>query len=234
MIKHIHKPKNNILKNTLIVTFSDKGTPTFLDLKYDSFHFYEPQINPWFFYHLNYYVKELSKDSLHNSYDNILLLGGSKSGSTSIVLGHILKKLNIYHNIFAWVASPILNITWGKTISSKKEPYISVLWDKIKNHAKIKDCVNEYGNVYKFIDGSFPIMYSYSYDTDWNFDKETFEKISNKKFLLVDHIPISDELRFHNKKRNKIQNIHNIFGYYWHAKRDLFYEKMSQFIDLNI
>lgn len=223
--------RHHTIKNTLLVFFNDNPRPSLTDIRYDCVNLYNPIPNPWFFYHIDDYTTEIEKYS--KDYDNILLFGVSKGASASIVMGYIIKQKNILQNILCWAMSPVLNIEYGQSLKWDQH-FISPAWDRVRNDTKIKNIVQQYGKVYNYIDCSFPILYSYSFHNDyWLFDKNTFDTVKHLSCVTEDYIECDNTLLTF-QKQEKYKNIHNILGYYWKIKKDLFYYKLNLFINDNI
>lgn len=222
-----HLNAKTTINNTLLVFFNDKQQPSLRDIKYDCLNLYNPQPNPWFFYHIDDYLTTIK--SYRNEYENILLFGGSKGGSSAIVISYLLKQEKLFNKILSWVMSPILNIKFGQTLVAEQK-FISAAWDKIKDNLEIKNIVEKYGSVYRYMDCSFPILYSYSYHNDhWMYDKKTFDSVSQLSCIIEDHVEYTEELATF-RPVNTYQNIHNVLGYYWKIQRELFYSKLENFI----
>lgn len=225
---HLNNINNNV-NNTLLIFFNDNPRPSLIDMKYDCLNLYNPKPNPWFFYHINDYLTEILK--YKQAYRNILLFGGSKGGSAAIIVGNLIRKKEKFDNVLCWVMSPVLNIEYGKSLKCK-HAFISTAWDRVKNDKSIQETVVQFGKVYNYIDCSFPLMYSYSYnDKYWTFDKETFERVKDLECLTEDYIPCTDQLINFQQNKKPYQNIHNVLGYYWKADRELFYSKLNSFIE---
>lgn len=224
-----HLSTNKTLNNTLVIYFNDKPKPSLQNFKYDCLNLFNPKPNPWFFYHINDYLIEINK--FQNQYSNILLLGGSKGGSASIVMANLLTKDSLFNNILCWAMSPILKIEYGKSLKCERG-FISTVWDKIKDDHKIKEIVDKYGDIEQYIDCSFPLMYSYSYHTKyWKFDKTVFDSIKRKECIVEDFLYCTTDMLKFDKEASPYRNIHNILGYYWTSNKSLFYTKLELFID---
>lgn len=222
---HLKTSTNNI-NNTLLIFFNDNIKPSLSDIQYDCLELYNPKPNPWFFYHIEDYIKGIEK--YISLYKNILLFGGSKGASAAIVLSNLIKHRKIFNNVLCWAMSPALRIQHGESIQSNHR-FVSLAWDRIKDNQDIKHTVDKYGQIFKYIDCTFPILYSYSFNNDWTFDKDAFESIRDKLCIIEDYVePTEKLLTFTNKPPH--QNLHNILGYYWKIERDLFYTKLEKFI----
>lgn len=226
MIDFILNTKNNTINSTLMVFFDDNKKASLSDFKYDLLVLYNPKPSTWFFYHIQNYLDIISTYS--NQYKNICLFGGSKGGSSAIILSNLLKENKIYENVFCWAMSPVLKITWGQTIKCNNY-FISEEWEKIKNDESIKNIVDKYGNIISFINCSFPIMYSYSYNKDWTYDRDQYDLVKSIDCICEDFIE-NDKIANFNPKQEIYKNIHNTLGYYWKKDRDNFYSKLHNFV----
>lgn len=227
MINSYFNVKNNNINNTLLVFFNDNSTPSLKDIKYDCLELYNPKPNPWFFYHIEDYLTSIQ--NYVDLYDNVLLFGASKGGSGAIIVSNIIKKRQIFKNILCWVFSPGLCLVHGESIKSS-DSFVSKAWDRIKDNLDIKNMVDKYGKAYNYIDCTFPILYSYSFDEDWTFDKDNFNLVKEKSCVLEDYIECNQKLSNFDPNRKKSKNIHNIFGFYWKVERELFYANLQKFI----
>lgn len=226
MIKSSLTTKINI-NNTLLIFFNDNPRPSFIDIKYDCLNLYDPKPNPWFFYHIEDYLTSIKQ--YKDTYKNILCYGGSKGGSAAIIIAYLLRKENIFDNILCWVMSPVLDIKYGQPIEAEQK-FVSTFWEKIKDNIEIKESVEKYGQVFRYIDCSFPVLYSYSYHLDhWMYDKQTFDIVSQLPCVIEDYVECTQELLTF-RKVNAYENIHNVLGYYWQIKKELFYNKLENFI----
>lgn len=228
MIDHELQTKTPAPNNTLITVINDSRTQPMREIKYDALFLFNPKPYAWFFHDIETYVQ---KSSGH-PYKNILLLGCSKSANAAIAIAHELTRTNTYEKTLVWAFSPTTKITWSQSIKDQKQRNLSPQWDKVKDDTSIKEKVEYYGDVNKLVNCKFNIMYSYSHNEDWTFDKEGFESIRNKDCIREDQVECTEEL-MNLSNSETYENIHNTLRYYWKARRELFYEKLEKFITDN-
>jgi hypothetical protein len=212
----------------LCVLINDDSRFVMQNLKYDALLCKPEHKNKWFFYELDQYIDKIGGFLEMKHFKKVLLFGNSKSGTAAAVISNRLAKKFKGSEFYCWALCPVVEVKWGeRLVDAKTGANLSSHWDSMMTDSSIRDSIERWGRVAPLLDGSFKMMYSYTFDDHWDWDRRSFETVRGRPGLIEDCVTCTEEIRMHDPSKKAYENMHNLLAWHWRIRRNLMYDKIA-------